>query len=267
MTFPSQFELSESLQRHKISYEKREVSHEKTHCTVKKDILAAERQSRCIIKFLIDSAELRKWKQCRRTVRCSMFIHPRYPWTLPSPVILECFPPLLSLNSFYPCYPWRLSIPVILEYFPPLLSLNIFHPCYPWIFSTPIILEYFPLLLSLDTSHPCYPWIFSTPVILVHFPPLLSLNIFHPCYPWIFSSLVILGYFPPLISLDISRHRFHQEILAQCIVIFQCSTCRTALFPSLQAFSISSILVRTVKWARFQYSISIFQYHLDRSEQ
>ena len=104
MTFPSHFELSESLQRHKISYEKKRylmIQH-----NLKKDI-PAERHSMCISIFLDDSAELRNLKPCSKQKDCQVFIYPCYPWTFPTPVILGHFPlRLLSLDISRHRFQW-----------------------------------------------------------------------------------------------------------------------------------------------------------------
>ena len=135
--------------------------------------------------------------------------------------------------------------------------------------------------------HLIFRWLcfhFLTSVILEYFPPLLSLYTFHPRYPWTFQgsgsikrlllnassySNVQRPMSLPSIPMSNVKCHFHQEILVNSNV----QTCSAALFPSLQAFSISSILVKAVKWVLFQYLISIFQYlifkiiHIGQSSQ
>ena len=90
--------------------------------------------------------------------------------------------------------------------------------------------------------------------------------VFPPPFPWTLLTPFILEHFPPLLSLNISRHRFHQEILAQCVVIFQCPTWNVTSIKRYSSIPmskraarlyfrrfkpsqyVSSILVKAVKW-------------------
>ena len=129
MTFPSHFELCESLQRHKISYEKKKRYLMSQH-NLKKDI-PVERNSMCIIWFLDDSAELRNIKRCSKQKDFHVFIYPYYLWTFLTPVILGHFPlRLLSLDISRQRFQWiRGDI---------LAQVVIFHLCSIYIYSSSI---------------------------------------------------------------------------------------------------------------------------------